>query len=502
MTLEHYSAVDIGRKIAQRELSCTEVTRYFLDRCRTLNAVINAFISLADESAILEAAGSVDRALESQSGKSSLSSSPLSGVPVAIKDVLCLEGLPTTCASRMLRDYHPPYTATSVQRLLQSGLIALGKTNMDEFAMGSSTENSAFGATRNPWSPSCTPGGSSGGAAAALAAGMVPLSLGSDTGGSVRQPAAYCGVCGLKPTYGLVSRYGLVAYASSLDQVGPMARYVEDLAALLQILAAHDPRDSTSLQTPSVDYMATLDMPLQGLRVGLVSEHIEHPSVSPEVAAGVREAADMLKSLGASLTEVHLEHSAFSVAAYYVIAPCEASSNLARYEAAHYGFRAPLPERSSPNQAVTLESMMVRSRSLGFGEEVKRRIMLGTFALSAGHADQYYKQALKVRRLIAHNYNQAFQEVDLLLGPVAPTTAFQLGEKIDDPIQMYLGDLFTVEANLAGLPALSIPCGLDRSGLPLAVQLQGPHLSEGRLLNAAYQLQRQGLFKPQVASIP
>lgn len=500
MSLEHDSAVELAGKIARRELSCTEVTSYFLDRSRQSNSRINAFIHLSDDSHALDFAKAIDRALESSAGRSPLISSPLSGVPVSIKDILCLEGIPTTCASRMLENYRSPYTATCVKQMLQAGLVPIGKTNMDEFAMGSSTENSAFGVTRNPWDLDRTPGGSSGGAAAALAAGMVPLSVGSDTGGSVRQPAAFCGVCGLKPTYGLISRFGLIAYASSLDQVGPMAHYVEDIAALLQILAGHDPHDSTCLKSPPEDYLSSLGQPLDGLRIGVVSEHMDHASVSAEIAAAVRQAAELLKSMGASVREIHLKHSAYSVAAYYVIAPCEASSNLARYEAAHYGFRAAAasPEESYANP---LNAMMVRSRSQGFGEEVRRRIMLGTFALSAGYADQYYKQALKVRRLIADDYRQAFQQVNLLLGPVAPTTAFRIGEKIDDPVQMYLGDLFTVEANLAGLPALSIPCGFDQSGLPLSVQLQGPHLSESRLLNAAYQLQQRGLFQPSVAKV-
>jgi len=510
MKLETLSALELGRKIAAGELSSREVTGYFFSRCQALDSKIRAFINLADEAWLLKRADEQDMAIRSGRGSSwqtaaGPATSPLAGVPVAIKDVLCMQGLPTTCGSRMLENYHSPYTATSVRRMLDAGLIPLGKTNMDEFAMGSSTENSAFGVTRNPWSLDRTPGGSSGGAAAALASGMSPLSIGSDTGGSVRQPAAFCGVCGLKPTYGLISRLGLVAYGSSLDQVGPMAHHVEDLAALLQILAGHDPSDSTSLDVPIPDYLSSLGTAIRGLRVGVVSEHTQHSAVDSEIAAAVDKARQMLESLGATIQEVHLPHSRYSVATYYVIAPCEASSNLARYEAAHYGFRA--ASASGATTSITanglspLEQMMVESRSQGFGEEVQRRIMLGTFALSAGHTDAYYKQALKVRRLISDDYRAAFQQVDLLLGPVAPTPAFVLGEKLSDPLQMYLEDLFTVEANLAGLPAVSIPCGFNNIGLPLAIQLQGPQLSEARLLQTAYQLQRSGMFEPRIAAL-
>lgn len=511
MKLETLSALQLGRMIAAREVSSREVASYFLARCRQLDPQVNAFINLVDEEWLLGLADQQDQAVRT-GGRSSNSSapnssaspsvsSPLAGVPVAIKDVLCMQGLPTTCGSRMLENYRSPYSATSVLRMLDAGLIPLGKTNMDEFAMGSSTEKSAFGVTRNPWALDRTPGGSSGGAAAALAAGMSPLSIGSDTGGSVRQPAAFCGVCGMKPTYGLVSRYGLVAYGSSLDQVGPMAHHVEDLAALLQILAGHDPKDSTCLNVAIPDFVASLSGSLKGLRVGVVSEHAHHSALDAEIAAAVDRAGMMLQSLGATVEEAHLPHSRYSVAAYYVIAPCEASSNLARYEAAHYGFRATSSPKSSEAKRSPLEQMMIDSRSQGFGEEVQRRIMLGTFALSAGHSDAYYKQALKVRRLISNDYRTAFEKVDLLLGPVVPTTAFVLGEKLSDPVQMYLEDLFTVEANLAGLPAISIPCGFNGQGLPLAVQLQGPQLSDARLLQAAYQLQKAGLFEPRMAAL-
>lgn len=501
MNLETLSAVELSRRIAAGELTSREVVKYFFSRCQHLDAFVRAFINLADEESILKMADHHDRLIRTSTAAPGNRLSRLAGVPIAIKDVLCMEGLPTTCGSRMLADYRSPYSASSVRKMLEAGLIPLGKTNMDEFAMGSSTENSAFSVTRNPWALDRTPGGSSGGAAAALAAGMCPLSIGSDTGGSVRQPAAFCGVCGLKPTYGLISRYGLIAYGSSLDQVGPMAHHVEDLAALLQILAGYDPLDSTSLDVAIPDYFELLGTDIKGLRIGVVSEHIHHSDLDSEIASALNRTRAMLEGLGATIQEVHVPHSKYSVAAYYVIASCEASSNLARYEAAHYGFRAPTEQENFGNGRSPLEQMMVASRSQGFGEEVQRRIMLGTFALSAGYADAYYKQALKVRRLIADDYRAAFQRVDLLLGPVVPKPAFVLGEKLSDPVQMYLEDLFTVEANLAGLPAVSLPCGFSSRGLPLAIQLQGPQLSEARLLQTASQLQKAGLFEPRIAAI-
>ncbi len=497
MQLENYSAVQLSGMIAAGELSSQQVARYFLDRLQRLEPVVSAMVNVLDEDLILERARQVDVSIAHGEV-----TSPLAGLPITIKDVLCMQGLPTTCSSKMLENYRPPYDATSVRRLMDAGVVVLGKTNMDEFAMGSSTENSAFGVTRNPWALDRTPGGSSGGSAASVAAGMAPLSIGSDTGGSVRQPAAFCGVCGLKPTYGLVSRFGLVAFASSLDQVGPFAHHVEDLAATLQVIAGHDPRDSTSLNVSIPNYSAGLNAPLTGLKVGVVSEHQNHPSLDPEIAAAVQKAQEMLQSLGATIQHIHLPSSKHSVATYYVIAPCEASSNLARYEAAHYGYRAAVASGAAAKaDSNLLEKMMVESRSAALGEEVKRRIMLGTFALSAGYADAYYKQALKVRRLIASDYQRAFESVDVLLGPAFPTPAFRIGEKIDDPVQMYLGDQFTVEANLAGLPAMSLPAGFSKAGLPLAIQLQAPQLQELRLLNVGHQLQKAGLFQPRIATI-
>lgn len=489
MKIEQLSAMELGRQIAARELSSSEVTQYFLSRVSNHDKLINAFTYVAGDKAIAQAA-QIDNRIAAGEKLSSLA-----GVPVAIKDVLCTLDAPTTCGSRMLQNFHAPYTATAVQKLLDAGLVLIGKTNMDEFAMGGSTETSIFGVTRNPWATERTPGGSSGGAAAALAAGMAPLSIGSDTGGSVRQPAAFCGVCGLKPTYGRVSRSGLVAFASSLDQVGPLAHHVEDLAACMEWMAGHDSLDSTSLNAEVPRYTELLNESLKGLKVGVIREHVDHEALDPRIRKSVLESQRMLESLGATIIEVHLPHTAYSVATYYLVAPSEASSNLSRYDGVHYGFRS----MGSGKSDSPLDAMIARSRSEGFGAEVKRRIMLGTFALSAGYKDAYYKKALQVRRLISDDYAKAFAEVDVLLGPVTPTPAFKIGEKTGDPVQMYLGDLFTVGANLAGIPALSLPAGFAEDGLPLAIQLEGPALGEAKLLNVAYQLQQAGLFTPRLA---
>jgi aspartyl-tRNA(Asn)/glutamyl-tRNA(Gln) amidotransferase subunit A len=494
MNIEELSALEIGRRIAARELSSCEVTTYFLDRIEAANAQIKAFVYVDRERA-LKRAQQVDERIAAGELRG-----PLAGVPVAIKDLLCEQDVPTTCGSRMLENFRPPYTATAIEQLFAAGLIPLGKTNMDEFAMGGSTETSVQGPARNPWNHQRTTGGSSGGAAAALAAGLAPLSIGSDTGGSVRQPAAFCGVCGLKPTYGRVSRYGLVAFASSLDQIGPLAHHVEDLAACLQLLSGHDPRDSTSLKADVPDYSAQLNAPLTGLRVGVIREHVEHSALDSSVRAAVERGQQALRELGAQISDVHLPHTQYSVATYYLVAPSEASGNLSRYDGVHYGYRQMGASHvTSPLDASPLDAMIARSRSAGFGAEVKRRIMLGTFALSAGYYDAYYKKALQVRRLIANDYHEAFKHVDVLLGPVTPTTAFGVGEKVNDPVQMYLEDLFTVGANLAGVPGLSIPAGQDAGGLPIGIQFQAPVLAEARLLQVAHQLQRAEFFKPMIA---
>lgn len=490
MNIEELTAVEIGKQIGQKQLSSVEVTRYFLDRIERLDSKINSFTSRFEQAC--ESAENADSRIASGE-----LSGPLAGVPVAIKDVLCVQGQPTTCGSRMLQAYNSPYTATASQKLFDAGMVCIGKTNMDEFAMGGSTETSVFGSTRNPWNLEKTAGGSSGGAAAALAAGLAPLSIGTDTGGSVRQPAAFCGVCGLKPTYGRVSRYGLVAFASSLDQVGPLAHSIEDLAAVLQVLAGHDQRDSTSVNAPVPDYIGALGESLAGTKVGVLREQLENEALSPEIRQAVERCQQLLKDLGATLVDVHLDYSDFSVPTYYLVAPSEASGNLSRYDGVHYGFR----EMGDSNAESPLDAMIARSRSSGFGPEVKRRIMLGTFALSAGYYDAYYKKALQVRRLIAENYKKMLSEVDVLLGPVTPSVAFGLGEKVNDPIQMYLQDLFTVDANLAGIPAISVPAGTSEAGMPLAVQLHGRALDEATLLRTAYGLEQAEFFSQRIASV-
>ena len=394
----------------------------------------------------------------------------------------------------MLRDFRSPYDAHVVERLESSGAILFGKTNLDEFAMGGSTETSVFGPSRNPWDLQRTCGGSSGGSAAAVAAGLVPASLGTDTGGSIRQPAAFCGVCGLKPTYGRVSRWGLISYASSLDTAGVFAQSVEDIAVVLQAIAGHDPRDSTSLPHDVPDYLAAVrqDHSIQGTRIGVIRDQIESPGLDPQVRSSLLEAIEAYRRLGAQIVDVQMPHSKYSIATYYIIAPCEASSNLARYDGVHYGFR------SSAKTASTLDRMIEQTRSEGFGPEVQRRILLGTYALSAGYYDAYYLQALKVRRLIRQDYDDAFAKVDVLLGPTTPQPAFRLGEKINDPIQLYLQDLFTVGANLAGIPALSIPTAPGPDGLPIGMQLQAPVLAEAKLLSIAAAYHRATEYQPKL----
>jgi aspartyl-tRNA(Asn)/glutamyl-tRNA(Gln) amidotransferase subunit A len=497
MSLADRTASDLLSLLTARETTSVEVTQAYLDRIAERDESIGAFLRVDAERA-LAAAAAVDRRREAGEPLGRLA-----GLPVAVKDVLCDVDTLTTCASRMLTDYRPPYDATVVQRLKAADAVLIGRTNMDEFAMGGSTENSAFHVTRNPWDVTRTPGGSSGGAAACVAARMAPLSIGTDTGGSIRQPAALCGVVGLKPTYGRVSRYGLVAFASSLDQVGPLARTTQDAALLLEAIAGHDPRDATSLDRPAPAYSQTIDQPLAGLTLGVVPEHFA-AGLDAEVESAVRAAIDVYQSLGAEVREISLPHGKYGVAAYYVIAPSEASSNLARYDGAHYGYRtdqadmqaelaaerkaleAADDERGLANLDTALVRMYRRTRAEGFGPEVKRRIMLGTYALSAGYYDAYYLKALKVRRLIRRDYDEAFKQVDLIVGPVTTSPAFKLGEMTDDPLAMYLVDLYTVSANLAGLPAISLPCGFTKAGLPIGLQLQAPPLEEDRLLRGAH----------------
>jgi len=459
-------------QLRKGEVSARELTDHHLDRIAAVEGRVHAFLEVTADRARADA----DRIDEARSRGESLP--PLAGIPLAIKDNLCTQGIRTTCSSRMLESFVPPYESTVTERLWQAGGVLLGKTNLDEFAMGSSTETSAFGPSCNPWNPDKVPGGSSGGSAAAVAAGECQASLGSDTGGSIRQPAAFCGVVGLKPTYGRVSRYGLVAFASSLDQVGPFTTSVADAAELLQVIAGEDPRDSTCLKVPVPDYVAALAQPVAGLRVGLVRECFEAEGLDLQVKASVLAAAEQLQALGCELVDVSCPRFNDGIATYYVIAPSEASANLARYDGVKYGYRAP--------DAQSLAEMTARSRAEGFGDEVQRRILIGTYALSAGYVDAYYKKAQQVRTLIRRDFDRAFETVDVLLTPTSPTTAFGFGAHREDPLAMYLADLLTIPANMAGLPAISLPCGFDLQGLPIGVQLITNVLEEPRLLQVAH----------------
>ncbi|HEX4142069.1 MAG TPA: Asp-tRNA(Asn)/Glu-tRNA(Gln) amidotransferase subunit GatA [Pirellulales bacterium] len=501
MSLVDLSASELLGQLGRGETTSVQITTALLDHIARHDGQIGAFLRV-DPPAALAQAEAVDH--RRREGKPL---GRLAGLPVAIKDLLCTAGEPTTCASRMLENFRPPYDATVIRRLRAADAVLIGKTNMDEFAMGGSNENSAFQVTRNPWDTTRIPGGSSGGAAAAVAAGMAPLSVGSDTGGSIRQPAGLCGVTGLKPTYGRVSRFGLVAFASSLDQIGPLAHTAEDAALLLEVLAGHDPLDSTSVDRPVPEYTKTIGQPLAGLRLGLAREHFG-PGLDAEVDQAVREALRVYQSLGAKVEEISLPHAKYAVATYYVIAPCEASSNLARYDGVHYGYRtdekrmladlaaerAKLEKAGDERGLMQLDNPLVRmyrrSRAEGFGPEVKRRIMLGTYALSAGYYDAYYLKALKVRRLIRQDYDQAFAKVDLIVGPVTTSTAFRIGEKTNDPLSMYLVDLYTVSANLAGVGGIAFPCGFGAGNLPIGLQLQAPPFEEDRLLRAAHMYQQ------------
>jgi aspartyl-tRNA(Asn)/glutamyl-tRNA(Gln) amidotransferase subunit A len=446
------------------------ITSAYLVAIRERDPKVNAFLHV-NESAALERARSIDA-----KRKRGERLGPLAGVPVAIKDVLCTKDVPTTCASKILKDFVPPYDAHVVTNLLNADAVLIGKTNMDEFAMGSSTENSAFVTTKNPWDLTRIPGGSSGGSAGAVAAGMAPLALGTDTGGSIRQPASLCGLVGLKPTYGCVSRFGLVAFASSLDQVGPFAHDVADCAMLLAVMAGHDARDSTSVDSPVPAYGATLNEPVTPLTIGVAKEYWGE-GLDAEVERAVREALKVFASLGAMVKEISLPHSAYAVATYYLVATAEASSNLARYDGMHYGHRTAA--------AADLIGTYAKSRAEGFGKEVQRRIMLGTYALSSGYKDAYYLKALKVRRLIKDDFDKAFTGCDVVIGPTAPTAAFRIGEKADSPLAMYLSDIYTISANLAGIAAVSIPCGFTAAGLPIGLQIQAAPFAEEKLLRIA-----------------
>jgi aspartyl-tRNA(Asn)/glutamyl-tRNA(Gln) amidotransferase subunit A len=456
--------------LAKGEITSEALTGEFLRAIQERDAKVRAFLHV-NESAALEQARAVD-AKRKRGG----SLGRLAGMPIAVKDVLCTAGRPTTCGSKILQNFVPPYDAHVITRLKQADVVLLGKTNMDEFAMGSSTENSAFQITRNPWDVERIPGGSSGGSAAAVAAGEAPWALGSDTGGSIRQPASLCGVVGLKPTYGRVSRFGLVAFASSLDQIGPFARDVAGAALLLEVIAGHDSRDSTSVNQPVPAYSKTLDRAVDPLTVGIAREYFGE-GLDQEVEQHIREAIRVYENLGAKVKEVSLPHSRYAIAAYYLVATAEASSNLARYDGVHFGHRA----KNFDN----LIDMYCQSRGEGFGKEVKRRIMLGTYALSSGYKDAYYVKALKVRRLIKNDFDKAFNECDVIMGPTAPTPAFKMGEKTENPLAMYLSDIYTISCNLAGLPGISIPCGFTKSNLPIGLQILAPPFQEEKLLRVA-----------------
>ena len=476
-------------------VSARELTDQHLKRIEAVEPSVHAFLEVTAERARADA----DRIDASRAAGDELP--PLAGIPLAIKDNLCTKGVRTTCSSRMLEHFVPPYESTVTERLWNAGAVLVGKTNLDEFAMGSSTETSAFGASHNPWNPERVPGGSSGGSAAAVAAGEAIAALGSDTGGSIRQPASFCGVVGLKPTYGRVSRWGLVAFASSLDQVGPFTTSVADAAELLQVIAGADPRDATCLKAPVPDYRAALEQPIKGLRVGIVRECFSADGLAPEVAAAVMAAAETLQALGCELVDVSCPRFNDGIATYYVIAPSEASANLARYDGVKYGYRS----SGSDAAGDSLAQMTARSRAEGFGDEVQRRILIGTYALSAGYVDAYYKKAQQVRTLIRRDFDAAFQGVDVLLTPTSPTTAFAFGAHAEDPLAMYLADLLTIPANMAGLPAISLPCGFDGQGLPIGLQLITGVLQEPRLLQVAHHYEQAAQVmasRPAAALVP
>jgi len=459
--------------LAARKLSSVEATSAYLERIKAFNPKYNCFVTIDEERSLAQAR-------EADNARSAGRAGPLTGIPVAHKDIFCAKGWLSTCGSKMLSNFVSPYDAHIVERLNEAGTITIGKTNMDEFAMGSSNETSWYGPVRNPWSTDAVPGGSSGGSAAAVAARLAPAATGTDTGGSIRQPAAFTGICGLKPTYGLVSRYGMIAFASSLDEAGPMARTAEDMALLMNAIAGFDRRDSTSLERPAEDYTRDLGRDIAGLRVGLPSEFFAE-GLAPDVAKAVDAAISEYKALGCEPVEITLPNMRLSVPVYYVLAPAEASSNLARYDGVRYGYRTP--------EYRDLEEMYEKTRAEGFGPEVKRRILIGTYVLSHGYYDAYYLTAQKLRRLIADDFTRAFERCDIIMGPTSPTTAFRLGEKAADPLQMYLSDIYTVAVNLAGLPGLSIPCGFDAKGLPVGLQIIGNYFREAQMLSVAHRYQ-------------
>jgi len=481
MTYHTKSLSELSTLLEAGEVSSVQLTEHFLARIKAHDPELNSFISVTDAQALAAAA-------EADAQRSAGKAGPLTGIPIAHKDIFCTKGVKTSCGSKMLDNFTSPYDATVVEKLQQAGVIMLGKTNMDEFAMGSSNETSFYGTVKNPWNTRAVPGGSSGGSAASVAARLAPAATGTDTGGSIRQPASFCGITGLKPTYGRVSRYGMIAFASSLDQAGPMAQSAEDCALLLNAMSGFDPRDSTSLEKDVPDYRAELDKPLDGLRIGLPKEYFGE-GLGAEINTVVQTALQQYRDMGAEIIDISLPNTHLAVPVYYVVAPAECSSNLSRFDGVRFGHRCEDPR--------DLEDLYKRSRGEGFGEEVKRRIMVGTYALSAGYYDAYYIKAQQLRRMISDDFKQAFEKVDVIMGPAAPETAFNIGEKTDDPISMYLSDIYTIAVNLAGLPGISVPAGFSNN-MPVGLQIIANHFEESRLLNVAHQYQQHTDWHKQI----
>ena len=482
MQLFELTIQEASTRLSSGDVSSQELTRAVLDRIQAVEPKVDAFISVDEEGALKQAAECDQRIAAGHA-------TPMTGIPIGIKDLMCTQGLPTTCGSKILDKFIPPYDATVIAKLKEAGAVIVGKLNMDEFAMGSSTEHSGIKVTRNPWDLDRIPGGSSGGSAAAVSAEMCLGALGSDTGGSIRQPASHCSVVGLKPTYGRVSRFGLVAFASSLDQIGPLTKSVGDNALMMNAIAGYDAADSTSVETPVPDYTSFLTEGLEGMTIGIPREYAALEGLDPDVAAAVENAKTVLQDSGATCMDVSLPNTDNVVAVYYVIAPCEASSNLARYDGVRYGFR--------DTESADLMEMYKHSRTRGFGAEVQRRIIIGTYCLSAGYYDAYYGKASQVRTLIRNDFEKAFEACDVILAPVAPTPAFRIGENVEDPLKMYLSDIFTLSANLAGIPGMSVPCGFSREGLPIGLQLLGKHFNEGSLLKVAFNFEQSTDFHKQ-----
>jgi aspartyl-tRNA(Asn)/glutamyl-tRNA(Gln) amidotransferase subunit A len=481
MSLHEKSLRELSQDLHNKTISSAELTQYFLDRIQQHDSSLNSFVTVAQEQALAQAEAADKRLAQGNAGA-------LTGLPIAQKDIFCTQGIKTSCGSKMLDNFISPYNATVVEKLNQQGVVMLGKLNMDEFAMGSSNETSYYGPVKNPWNTAYVPGGSSGGSAAAVAARLAPAATGTDTGGSIRQPASLCGLTGLKPTYGRVSRYGMIAFASSLDQAGPLTQSAEDAALILQAIAGFDPKDSTCVDRPVPDYAASLANDIKGLKIGLPKEYFGE-GLDPKVGDVVHAAIEQYKQLGAELVEISLPNSGLSVPAYYVVAPAECSSNLSRFDGVRFGYRCSDPQ--------DLEDLYKRSRGEGFGPEVKRRIMIGTYALSAGYYDAYYLKAQKVRQLISDDFKQAFKQVDVIMGPASPSVAFRIGERSDDPISMYLSDIYTIAANLAGLPGMSIPAGFAHD-LPVGLQIIGNYFGEARLLNVAHHYQLNSDWHKQI----